>query len=228
MNIGILQAAARHIEVDGIDGLLATEKLVGMPTALALLIAHLRRQYGAGDSFPASPAIDDRVRDFLERELPAGRTLNFFGRHVALFYTYEWDCFDNFSAYAVEWNGRLWPTAEHAYQSAKFEVEHMIERIHAARSAHDAKKIARDPEARRFVRSDWAEIKLSAMEDILRAKFAQHEYVRKKLGETRGWLLVEDSNRDAYWGRGPDWNGENWLGRLWMRIRDEHFPYPRG
>lgn len=224
MNIGIMQAAARHIEVDGVDALLTAEKLVGMPTALALLIAHLRRQYGASQSFPADPTIDDRVRDFLERELPAARALNVFGRNVALFYAREWDCLDNFSAYAVEWRGRVWPTVEHAYQAAKFDDEHMIERIYSARSAHDAKKIANDPEYRSLIRPDWQAIKRDVMEEILRAKFAQHEYVRKKLGETRGWLLVEDSHRDGYWGRGADWTGENWVGRIWMKIRDEHFP----
>ncbi len=224
MNLGILQAAARHIETDGVDGLQSAAQLAGMPSALALLTMHLRRQYGAGESFPVDPAIDRQVNDFLLREVPAAQ--NFFARNVAFFYTYEWDCFDNFSAYAVEWNGRVWPTAEHAYQSAKFDREYLIERIYAARSAHEAKKIANDPELRSLIRPDWQAVKRDVMEEILRAKFAQHEYVRRKLRETCGFLLVEDSNRDAYWGRGPNWNGENWLGRLWMKIRDEHFPYP--
>ena len=222
MNIGTLQAAVRHIEAFGVEGLQSAARTIGMPGALALLIAHLRRQHDPTAALLADATIDGRVHDFLVQEVPAAQ--KFFVRNAAFFYTYEWGCLDNFSAFAVEWRGRLWPTAEHAYQSAKFEAEQMIERIHATRSAHDAKRIANDPEYRPLIRPDWQAVKRDVMEEVLRAKFAQHEYVRKKLRETRGWLLVEDSHRDAYWGRGADWTGENWLGRIWMQIRDEHFP----
>jgi ribA/ribD-fused uncharacterized protein len=222
MDIALLQAAAKKIEADGIDGLNSAAQLIGLPSALALLVALLRRHYGSMDTWPADPDIDGRVMADMMREVPAVQ--RYLSSDCAFFYTYEWDCFDNFSAYAVEWNGRVWPTAEHAYQSAKFEAEHMIERIFNARSAHDAKKIANAPQYAHLIRADWQEVKLGVMEEILRAKFAQHEYVRKKLRDSRGRLLVEDSQRDAYWGRGPNWNGENWLGRLWMKLRDEHFP----
>lgn len=59
------------------------------------------------------------------------------------------------------------------------------------------------------------------MKEILWAKLKQHEYVERKLRESVGLVLVEDSHRDDYWGRGPNWDGENWLGRIWMEIRSE-------
>jgi predicted NAD-dependent protein-ADP-ribosyltransferase YbiA (DUF1768 family) len=59
------------------------------------------------------------------------------------------------------------------------------------------------------------------MEELLRQKFAQHEYVQTKLMETGDTPLVEDSPKDAFWGRGPDGNGLNHLGKLWEKIRAE-------
>jgi predicted NAD-dependent protein-ADP-ribosyltransferase YbiA (DUF1768 family) len=59
------------------------------------------------------------------------------------------------------------------------------------------------------------------MRGILRAKAEQHEYVTRKLLATGDRRLVENSWRDDFWGWGPDRNGQNMLGRLWMEIRSE-------
>jgi hypothetical protein len=59
------------------------------------------------------------------------------------------------------------------------------------------------------------------MKDILRAKVEQHPYVKKKLFESGNRELVEDSWRDSYWGWGPNKDGENHLGKLWMEVRNE-------
>ena len=59
------------------------------------------------------------------------------------------------------------------------------------------------------------------MRNILFAKAKQHEYVRRKLLETGDRELVEDSWRDDYWGWGPNRDGQNILGNLWMKIRAE-------
>ena len=136
-----------------------------------------------------------------------------------LFYEGRWYMFSNFSSFAVHWRGQDWPTVEHAYQASKFTDPAVVRRIHSARSAHDSKKIARTYAA--SVREDWQEIKLSIMEDILRAKLAQHPYVAQKLRETGDAHIIEDSPKDNFWGRGPDWEGENHLGKIWMKLRDE-------
>lgn len=57
------------------------------------------------------------------------------------------------------------------------------------------------------------------MRNILWEKVFQHEYVCKKLLATGDRELVENSWRDSYWGWGPDRNGTNHLGNLWMEIR---------
>jgi ribA/ribD-fused uncharacterized protein len=64
-------------------------------------------------------------------------------------------------------------------------------------------------------------VKVDIMRDILRAKVAQHEYVRRKLLATGERELIEDSWRDDFWGWGPNRDGQNMLGKLWMEIRAE-------
>ena len=59
------------------------------------------------------------------------------------------------------------------------------------------------------------------MEDICRYKLEQHPYIQKKLLETGDLLIVEDLPKDSFWGWGPNRDGENQLGKIWMRLRDE-------
>jgi len=136
-----------------------------------------------------------------------------------LFYGGQHYMFSNFSAFRVIWRGRDWMTSEHAYQAAKFLEPEMQDLIAGATSAHDAKKLGRKHDD--LKRSDWPEVKLSIMEEILRAKLAQHPFIKERLLETIGKDMIEDSPKDSFWGRGPDHHGENHLGQLWMKLRNE-------
>jgi ribA/ribD-fused uncharacterized protein len=91
--------------------------------------------------------------------------------------------------------------------------------IRHARSAHDAFKIAERNRDQRW--PEWDEMKVNEMRIILHAKVRQHEYVRRKLLATGTRELVENSWRDDYWGLGPNGDGQNMLGKLWMGIRAE-------
>lgn len=137
------------------------------------------------------------------------------------FYPREFYMLDNFSAFQVEWRGHVWPTSEHGYHFPKFTETalHVAELIKQTRSPHDAFKIA--VEHRELVRPDWDEIKVPTMEDLNRHKLAQHPYIQKKLLQTVGLTIVEDSPKDSFWGWGPDRTGRNELGKIWMRLRDE-------
>jgi len=138
-----------------------------------------------------------------------------------LFYAGEFGfCFSNSSSFAVEWHGRLWMTSEHAYQAAKFDDLNIIDEIHRARSSHLALQIAKHRYPS-LVRSTWKDEKLAVMEDILRHKLQQHKYVAQKLRESGSRELIENSEENAFWGRGPDWKGQNHCGKLWMKLRDE-------
>ena len=147
------------------------------------------------------------------------------------FYEREFYVLSNFSAFQIEWEGRIFQTAEHLYHWLKFErneplpvdiratVTKLRKNIYFARSAHSAFKIAEENAA--FYRPDWIDVRVDLMREILRAKVGQHEYVRRKLIETGDRELVEDSWRDGWWGWGADKKGQNMLGKLWMEIRED-------
>ncbi len=136
-----------------------------------------------------------------------------------LFYERRFYCFSNFSSFAVWWRNRLWMTVEHAYQAAKFEDSELQLRIQSALSAHDAKTVAH--QFLREWRTDWVKVRLPTMEEILRAKLVQHAFVQKRLIETGDRTIIEDSPKDSFWGWGSDQKGENHLGMLWMKLREE-------
>jgi ribA/ribD-fused uncharacterized protein len=136
------------------------------------------------------------------------------------FYNQWYDVLNNFSANAVEIDGVLYPTSEHAYQAAKCTDSAGKEEIRKAKSPLLAKEIsntryksAKDPE--------WNNKKLIVMESILRAKLDQHEEVFNALAKSGDEDIAEDSPIDSFWGRGKDGKGENRLGKLWMKIRSE-------
>lgn len=139
------------------------------------------------------------------------------------FYEQDFYVLSNFSAFTLYWNRAeliRFDTSEAAYHWEKFPDEPDIQyQIVNAPSAHEAFKLA---EANRnWRRPDWDEVKIGIMRDILRAKAEQHEYVRRKLLATGDRELVEDSWRDDFWGWGPNRDGQNMLGKLWMEIRAE-------
>lgn len=135
------------------------------------------------------------------------------------FYEQEFYAFSNFSSFKLMWKGYDWMTSEHAYHSEKFDNPEIIEALKNTRSAHDAMKLAYANKDK--YRKDWENIKLGTMKKILRSKVEQHPYVKKKLLESGDKELIENSWRDSYWGWGPNKDGENHLGKLWMEVRNE-------
>jgi ribA/ribD-fused uncharacterized protein len=136
------------------------------------------------------------------------------------FYEQDFYPLSNFSAFSLLWDGKRFDTSEAAYHYEKFPGNQRLRTlIRVAPSAHAAFKLAEREKGK--VRPDWKAVRLDVMRRIIREKTTQHEYVRRKLLATGNRLLVENSWRDNFWGEGPDGDGENWLGRLWMEHRDE-------
>ena len=135
------------------------------------------------------------------------------------FYEREYYVFSSFSSFRLWWKGVLWPALEYAYHAEKFEDQAIKDLIMNAHSAHDAFKIGQLFKEKR--RADWDQEKVAIMKNLIRAKVAQHEYVRKKLKDSGDRELIEDSWRDDFWGWGPNKDGKNQLGKLWMEVRDE-------
>ncbi len=134
------------------------------------------------------------------------RILGFFGNYRFL---------SNFWPANVEYAGVIYKTVEHAFQAAKTldPVERGI--IGAKETPGAAKK------AGKFItlRSDWEEVKLNIMFDLVTAKFAE-EPLRSELLSTGNAELVEDNNwGDTFWGS-CDGVGQNHLGRILMKVRD--------
>ena len=141
------------------------------------------------------------------------------------FYEQDFYVLSNFSAFKVKMGPYWFDTSEQAYHWRRFYLrgtptaDRIAADIKHANSAHDAFKIAQ--ESKRFQVDNWDNIKVDEMREILRAKADQHEYVRRKLLATGNRELVENSWRDDYWGWGPNHDGQNMLGKLWMEVRDE-------
>lgn len=137
------------------------------------------------------------------------------------FYPREFYPLDNFSSFKVKVNGYLYSSLEEAFQSMLFLADHkeISEQIKNSYSAHEAQKIMHENINK--VKYSNKE-KLVLMEKLLRLKIEQNPYVLKKLLETENYTIVEDSPKDNYWGCGINREGENNLGKLWMKLREEY------
>jgi N-glycosidase YbiA len=122
----------------------------------------------------------------------------------------------NFSLVDVEFDGRVYPSVEHAYQAAKTTDSIAREQIRRAYSPSQAKRMGRKLD----LRPDWDSVKLGVMEMLLRQKFGA-EPLKSKLAATYPHELVEGNHwNDTYWGV-CDGKGENHLGRLLMKMRSD-------
>lgn len=114
----------------------------------------------------------------------------------------------------IEYGGMTYPSVEHAYQAAK--VSPLLRAQFQVGTAAEAKKLGRTQKCR----SDWDDVKLDIMEELLRCKFNSLG-LALLLINTRPQELIEGNWwGDTFWGvcRGK---GENHLGKLLMKIRAE-------
>jgi N-glycosidase YbiA len=128
-------------------------------------------------------------------------------------------CFSNFAAYPLKLKGKTWKTSEHYFQAQKFAGTSHEEEIRLIDSPMVAARAGRSRQ--RPLREDWEAVKDDIMREALRAKFTQHEDLKKILLETGDAVLVEHTTNDRYWGDGGDGSGLNMLGKLLMELRDE-------
>jgi len=128
----------------------------------------------------------------------------------------------NFYAASIEWEGKIWPTVEHAFQASKTVQTANKEAIRKALFPGVAKKMGK----RLILRGDWEEVKLNIMRDLVRLKFTQHLDLRDKLLATEDLKLIEGNYwHDNFWGNCYCDNcsnivGENMLGSILMELRE--------
>jgi ribA/ribD-fused uncharacterized protein len=149
------------------------------------------------------------------------KDLNKEDTEAVYFFTTAYSPLDNFSAHAISLWGFNFPTAEHAFQWNKFHENQptIAETILHATSPHIVKEISDNNKNKQPI--DWSEKKISVMEEIIRAKTEQHVDVQDILRKTRGRKIIENSPVDNFWGAGKDGQGQNMLGKIWMRIRSD-------
>jgi len=128
----------------------------------------------------------------------------------------EFDWLSNFFQCQVEFEGMNFSNVEAAFQAAKCLDMKERERFFGL-SGGQAKRLGRRVE----LRSDWEEVKIEIMRQVLKSKFTQNSELREKLIATGDTELIEGNNwNDTFWGvcRGK---GRNHLGKLLMEVRAE-------
>lgn len=147
---------------------------------------------------------------------------------ICWFFSGPWSAIDNFALIPVRYDGRLWPTSEHAFAAMKAPMKSMQERIRHCATPGQAKALGR----RIKMRKDWEEVKFDYMWDILCAKFSQSEVARSVLESSKGRHLAEGNVwDDRIWGMTADpaanftnnsgkITGQNALGKMLMAVRD--------
>jgi N-glycosidase YbiA len=142
-------------------------------------------------------------------------------KNVINFYSTKdaYGCFSNFAAYPFRIDNKVWRTSEHYFQAQKFAGTEHEEELRLVESPMVVARMGRD--RKRPLRKDWEIVKDDIMREALRAKFTQHDELKKILLETGDARLVEHTANDNYWGDGGDGRGRNMLGQLLMELREQ-------
>lgn len=126
---------------------------------------------------------------------------------------YRW--LSNFERCDIYYKGIIYPSSETAYQAQKtmnIKVRQIISKLDARESKTIGSALK--------LRPDWEDVKLGIMEDIVRIKFNLPQF-KPKLVDTGNMLIIESNHwGDIFWGE-CNGVGENHLGKLIMKIREE-------
>ena len=127
--------------------------------------------------------------------------------------------FSNFAPFGIDLDGAWWATVENYYQAQKFTDPDLRQSIRRAEQPIIAKTLA--DANKTAIRPDWDAIKDEVMYRAVRCKFERHDELKVMLFATDDEELIESAPTDSYWGVGRDGTGQNKLGKILMRIRDE-------
>lgn len=129
----------------------------------------------------------------------------------------------NFYEYPFTYKGLVYPNAEAAFQAQKCPDEEGKIKYTTHKDPLWAKRAGKmEPN----LPADWDEKAYQVMEDVLRVKFAVPELA--EMLKATGDAYLEEGNRwhDNRWGNCTceacrDKEGQNWLGKILMVIREE-------
>ena len=125
----------------------------------------------------------------------------------------------NFHIAPIVHNGIVYQTTEHFYQAHKAISQKEFDEIANASEPREAKRLGGlvkvEPEV-------WNAKRDKVMLQALRLKFTQHDYLAEKLLSTGNTQLIEWAPwGDTYWGVDKNYVGQNKLGKLLMKVREE-------
>ncbi|KAH7887425.1 hypothetical protein F5I97DRAFT_1806076 [Phlebopus sp. FC_14] len=140
------------------------------------------------------------------------------GPPVRFNHTGDYSGFVNHSHHRVLYRNKTYPTALHLLEAMKFtERPDLAERIRTCADVNDMYPLSAS--FQQFVRSDWGQVFLKTMDEVLHLKFKQHPVLRALLLRT-GLSDIIYADANSYWGEGPQGEGANELGKALARVRD--------
>lgn len=134
----------------------------------------------------------------------------------------EFSFLSNFANSNFIFDNREWKTVEHAFQAMKTLNLNEQEAIRKLETPGQSKRAGRKV----TLRSDWEQVKVSIMEELVTEKFKQSKFFKSKLLATGDAHLEEGNNwHDCEWGvcNCPSHQGvgKNKLGTILMRVRNK-------
>ncbi|MBQ3915918.1 MAG: NADAR family protein [Ruminococcus sp.] len=122
----------------------------------------------------------------------------------------------NFYEKPLTYDGITYQNSEAAFQAQKT-TDIDVRRQFADLDPSAAKKMGR----KLSLRPDWEQVKVQVMYEVVSAKFSQNPDLKEMLIATGDQELIEGNDwGDRIWGQ-VDGNGQNLLGKILMRVRDE-------
>jgi ribA/ribD-fused uncharacterized protein len=122
----------------------------------------------------------------------------------------------NFYPKAISHKGRRFHTSEHAYVWEKCPTDLWYAAVSSTKSPGKVKAMGRSVK----LRPNWEEIKVQAMYDVVKSKFADSFLEANLLGTGSAYLEETNMHKDSYWGVYKE-QGENVLGYILMVVRQE-------
>lgn len=138
--------------------------------------------------------------------------------------------FSNFFPIEFNYKGYTFPTTEHAFMWEKarfFNDSEIAELILKAEHPNGAKALGR--KIKNYDNNQWNEVRFDVMYKVNRSKWQTLKDILIKTGNK---IIVEASPMDKIWGVGlsendplildeKNWKGQNLLGKVLMKIRDD-------
>lgn len=115
-------------------------------------------------------------------------------------------------------NGIYYQTTEHYYQSKKFKEQTVIKKILMAPTPRIASSIGRNRE--NCLRKNWRLVKNDVMYEAVFYKFFFNLDIRENLLATGNEEIIEETEKENYWGCGPKKDGKNNYGKILELVRD--------